>query len=451
MPVAKSSPSSPSSPVSITSAGLRAVLVAAPSPDRDESDATRSLAELAQLLRGIGIEPTDTVVQRRGPRGAPAYLGEGKLREVAAITGGPGVVARGPDAARPTSTREDLIVVADDELTPGQIRQLGSALGAEVIDRASVILRVFASRARTREAQLEIELARLTYELPRVRDDGEAGDREGGGGRAARGHTNVELAKQRVRDRIGALRRELEVAARAAAAQRRQRDDVFRVALVGYTNAGKSSLMRALTGSDVLVEDKLFATLGTTARKLHPPSVPPTVVIDSVGFLHRLPHPLVASFHSTLAEARDASLLVHVVDASDPEVERQRTVTEEVLAELGLSLTESGATPSLLVLNKADRLDEATHERLAGTYPDAILASAFDPAGVARVRAAIDAKLDAMLAERAFAIPYDKAGVLAQVRDRVRVVDEAYGEEVRVTVRGTTEMLDQLATRLTEA
>src|SRR5690606_36997482 len=231
------------------------------------------------------------------------------------------------------------------------LRTLEVAFAAEVLDRPAVILRVFEARARTREAKLEIELARLVYELPRIRDDHSLGDREGGGGRASRGHTNVELAKQRARERIAALREELARAESIAERRRRVRADRFRVALVGYTNAGKSSLMRQLTGSEVLVEDKLFATLGTTVRPIVPPLAPPVLVIDTVGFIDRLPHSLVASFRSTLAEAHDAQLLLHVVDASDPAFRAQAKVTEQVLAEIG-----AGDTPTWLVLNKADRL-----------------------------------------------------------------------------------------------
>ena len=423
MPAAKPVPSS-SSPT-------RAIVVAAPSPDRDEADIARSLAELEQLVLGLGIAVEHTTVQRRGPRAAPAYLGEGKLREVAALTGGSGEVARGPAASKPPPLREDLVVVADDELTPGQIRQLSSALGVEVVDRTAIILRVFAARARTREAQLEIELARLGYELPRFRDDGEAATaREA----AVAQHVATRTSSSPSSGCAIASRR-CDARSRSPRARRTASescgDDVFRVALVGYTNAGKSSLMRALTGSEVpgrgqAVRDARHDRAPAATR----PRTPPAVVIDTVGFIHRLPHPLVASFHSTLAEARGASLLVHVVDAADSEIERQRTVTEEVLADLGAK-----DTPSLFVLNKADRLAPERREALATRYPDALLVSALDATDVARVHAAITAKLDDGLVERAFTIPHDRTGVVAQLRDRLRVVDEEWGDEVRLTVR----------------
>ena len=195
-----------------------AIVIAAPSLDLPDAAVRRSLDELAHLLAGLGLPVVAEVVQRRGPRASPSYLGDGKLREVAARTGGPGEVPRGPHT--PPPARADLVVVADDELTPGQHRQLEGALGVEVLDRTAVILRVFEARASTRVARLEVELARVQHELPRVRDDHALGDREGGGGRASRGHSNVELAKQRLRARAAALRRELATAAEVEAARR---------------------------------------------------------------------------------------------------------------------------------------------------------------------------------------------------------------------------------------
>lgn len=415
----------------------RAIIVAARPSDVDDGAAQRSVAELEQLLGGLGVRVEHRIIQRRGA--GPTYLGEGKLREVAALTGGPGIVPRGP--AAPEELRGDLVVVADDELSPAQQRSLEAALAAEVLDRTAVILRVFEARARTREAKIEIALARLEYELPRIRDDRSLGDREGGGGRAARGNSNVELAKQRIRERAAALRRELESA--ASGERRGTRDALFRVALVGYTNAGKSSLMRGLTGSDVLVEDKLFATLLTTVRRLVPPARPPIVVADTVGFLERLPHCLVASFRSTLAEARDAWLLLHVVDASDGAFRGQMAVTNEVLADI-----RAGGTPTLLVLNKADRLEARARAALAEEYPEALVLSAHDEADVARLRARIDAFFAGHVEERTFDVPYARLAALADLRDLVDVVAEEFGETVSLTVRGAPVTLARIAARL---
>ncbi|XXX78884.1 GTPase HflX [Sorangium sp. So ce134] len=425
----------------------KAIVIAAQLPEAAEADVHRSLSELKQLLLGLDIAVVAEVVQKRSVRSSPTYLGEGKLRELAALTGGTGEVPRGPDARRadraaPQRT-EDLVVVADDELSPGQARNLQAALGVDVLDRTAVILRVFESRARTREARLEIELARLEIELPRIRDDHALGDREGGGGRASRGHTNVELAKQRARDRMAAARRELEQLKANAAQRRLARADSFRVALVGYTNAGKSSIMRQLTGSEVLVEDKLFATLGTTVRPLAPPATPAVLVADTVGFIHRLPHALVASFHATLSEAREAWLLLHVVDAADPAFRAQIRVTEQVLADIG-----AADTPALLLLNKADRLGREERDALAVEHPGALLMSALDRRDGDALRARIDAFFAQHLVERTVSIPYDRQGVLAELRDRLQVVREEYGDELSVTVRGTPEALGKLAARL---
>lgn len=424
----------------------RAILLSVQTPDDDEASAARSLAELEQLLLGLGVSVTETIVQRRPNRASVTYVGEGKLRELAAITGGSGEITRGPEAARragPHQPASEVLVVVDDELSPGQQRNLELALDAEVIDRTAVILRVFESRAHTREARLQVELARLEYELPRVRDDHSLGDREGGGGRASRGHSNVELAKQRARERSAAIRRELEQLSANADQRRQGRHDTFRVALVGYTNAGKSSLMRRLTGSEVYIEDKLFATLGTTVRPLAPPIAPPVLVADTVGFLHRLPHALIASFRSTLAEAHEAWLLLNVADASDPEFRAQIAVTEQVLREI-----DAAPVPTLLLLNKADRLTPEQREALVQEFPEALVVSALDPHDCARLRSAIVAFFARHLSERTFRIPYARQGILAELRDRLQVVREDYGEELSVTVRATPDVLGRLAARL---
>lgn len=418
----------------------KAILVAVQLPDASDADVSRSLSELENLALGLGFEVVASFVQKRATRTTPAYLGEGKLREIAALTGGPGELVRG--AAQGPPQRDDLVVIADDELLPGQLRALQSALGVEVFDRTSVILRVFEARARAREARLEIELARLQYELPRIRDDHSLGDREGGGGRAGRGHTNVELAKQRARERIAAIKRELETLGANAANRRKARADSFRVALVGYTNAGKSSIMHQLTGSDVLVEDKLFATLDTTVRQLVPPATPPILLADTVGFLERLPHALVASFRSTLAEAHEAWLLLHVVDASDPAHRMQAQVTARVLAELGAD------APGWLVLNKIDRLDDDAREALRREFPDAIPMSALDPSDGASLRKRLVAFFAESLVEEQLRIPYAGQGVFAELRGQLQVVHEEYGEALVVTVRATGEVLGRLKKQL---
>jgi GTP-binding protein HflX len=384
-----------------------AVLVSVQGPDRSDAAAERSLNELEQLLRGLGIRVQARVVQKR-QHPTSTYVGEGKLRDLARLTGGSGKVSRipMPSGSAPRAGATGLVVV-DDELSPGQQRGLEQATAAEVLDRTAVILRVFERRARTREAMLEVELARLTYELPRIREDASLGDREGGGGRASRGNTNVALAKQRSRTRIAELRRELAGLQDGAAVRRQRRASAQKVAIVGYTNAGKSSLMRALTGSDVLVEDKLFATLDTTVRTLTPPSSPPILIADTVGFIERLPHPLLASFKSTLDEANEASLLLFVVDASDLDRRRQLEVTRQTVEEIG-----AGMLPHLVVLNKIDRVSEDDRRALCDELPLAIQVSAFSSRDVAALRQRLIDAFDRELETATFEVSYDRQSLL---------------------------------------
>jgi GTPase len=223
------------------------------------------------------------------------------------------------------------------------------------------------------------------------------------------------------------------------------RSDVFRVSLVGYTNAGKSSLMRRLTSAEVLVEDKLFATLGTTVRQLVPAATPPIVAADTVGFIDRLPHALVASFRTTLAEALEASLLLHVADASDPHFRRQIAVTEAALGELGAT------SPALLVLNRADRLEPAARAALQAEFPDAIVMSALSGCDGTALRARIDAFFAQHLVEGRFSIPYGRMRLFAEIRDRLQVLEENFADEVEISVRATPATLAQLETALRAA
>jgi GTPase len=251
----------------------------------------------------------------------------------------------------------------------------------------------------------------------------------------------MELDRRKIRDRIAELRRELEEIGKENANRRALRRDQLRVALVGYTNAGKSSLMRALTGSDVLIEDKLFATLDTTVRALVPETKPRILVSDTVGFIKKLPHDLVASFRSTLDEALEASLLLYVVDASDKAHDAQLAVTRQVLAEIGAS-----DVPSLLVLNKIDRVDEAERQRLRRQYgEDAILLSAHDPTSVAALRATIIAFFDARMVEADIVIPFAKQALVGAVYEAARVLSEEYDETgTRLHVRAFPEAIARL-------
>jgi GTP-binding protein HflX len=245
-------------------------------------------------------------------------------------------------------------VLVDHDISPSQARNLEKATGAEVMDRTAVILEIFRRHARSRVAKAQVEIVRLQYMAPRMRETGAGKDRQRGGiGGKGAGESGLELDRRKIRDRIAELTGELASLAEEQATQRARRRDMNRVALVGYTNAGKSTLMRALTGSEVYVADKLFATLDTTVRTLVPESHPRILVSDTVGFIDKLPHGLVASFKSTLDEALEAGLLAHVVDASDPGFERQLEVTHEVLADIGAS-----EIPRLIIFNKMDRVGD---------------------------------------------------------------------------------------------
>ena len=435
----------------------RAVLVGVQLPGVSEEELTSSLDELARLGKTLGLDVVARITQRRDRLAPAAVVGEGKLKELAALTGGSGVVPTGPPdqgreeeeeeaapaEAEPRADRATVVVV-DHELTPSQARNLERATGAEVLDRSAVILAIFQRHARTREARLQVEIARLSYVAPRLRETG-GRDRQGGGigGRGA-GESQLELDRRKLRDRIAELRQELAAIERESGTRRRRRSEVPTAALVGYTNAGKSSWMRALTGSGVRVEDKLFATLDTTVRALQPETTPRVLISDTVGFIKKLPHDLVASFRSTLEEAREAGLLVHVADAADPAFPAQIEVTREVLASLG-----AGDAPRLLVLNKADRLDAAAREALARDWPDALLLSSRDPADVAKLRERIVAFFERDMEEAELLIPFTQQRLVSEAHATTHVLSETHSEAgTRLRVRAAPEALTRLRSLL---
>ena len=431
-----------------------AVLVGIQTPDMSDVTHEASLEELGRLVKTLGYEVVGTVSQKREGTGAGALLGSGKLAELAAITGGTGVVgsmappprakarqrfegAAGSLSAGPASpfepdpdaARKPEFVIVDHELSPSQIRNLERATGAQVLDRTGVIVEIFHRHANTREAKLQVEMARLKYVAPRMRESSAGGGRQQGPGA---GESALDLDRRKIRDRLSELRDQLDAVQRDSDQRRSARRDQLRVALVGYTNAGKSSLMRALTGSQVLVEDKLFATLDTTVRTLQPETRPRVLVSDTVGFIKQLPHDLVASFRSTLAEALEASLLLYVVDASDPTYEAQLEVSRGVLREIG-----ADAVPSRLVLNKLDRVDADGRAALVEKHPDAILLSAHAPGDVSALRDTIVAFFEAAMVEDVLVLPYAKQGLIGEVYDSARVLSEEYDEAGRVLkVRG---------------
>jgi GTP-binding protein HflX len=452
----------------VSRAPARAVLLGVQLPGVSDPEHAHSLDELARLAKTLGMQVVGRVTQRRPRLDPGAVVGAGKLRELAGWTGGTGHVPVGPPRARrraadageeedereasaagaeaedadaddadtdsPDAPPRASVVLVDHDLAPSQARNLERATGVEVLDRSAVILAIFQRHARSREARLQVEIARLNYIAPRLREVGAGRDREGGGigGRGA-GESASELDRRKVRDRIAELRAELAAIERESGTRRKRRGDHGTVALVGYTNAGKSSWMRLLTGSGVRVEDKLFATLDTTVRALQPETSPRILVSDTVGFISQLPHDLVASFRSTLDEARDADLLVHVVDASDPAFPAQVEVTREVLDSIGA--TDS---PRLMLLNKVDRLDAGTRERLAREWPGALQLSAKDPADTARLREQLVDFFERDLEEAELFVPWEKQRTVAEAHANSHVLAERHEDAgTRLRLRAT--------------
>ncbi len=429
----------------------RAILVGIQVPGVDDVAHAASLEELGRLVKTLGYEVVGTMSQKRDGTDGGTVLGKGRLEELAALTGGTGAVGTmatprkskarerfedagekrpgaSPIAPDPAAPKPDFVIV-DHEISPSQVRNLERATGAQVLDRTGVIVEIFHRHAHSREAKLQVEIARLKYVLPRLRESQTGGGRQRGAGA---GESDLDLDRRKVRDRRAELKEQLEDIQRDDDQRRFARRDQLRVALVGYTNAGKSSLMRALTGSEVLVEDKLFATLDTTVRALQPETKPRVLVADTVGFIKKLPHDLVASFRSTLAEALEASLLLFVVDASDPTHESQLEVSRDVLREIGAEVV-----PSRLLLNKIDRVSETDRAALREKHPDAILLSAQSPEDAAALRETITAFFEASMVEDQLVLPYAKQELLGDVYESARVLSEEYDTTGRIMkVRG---------------
>ncbi len=407
----------------------RAIVAVVQLPSASDAELDASLTELRQLAKTLGFELVGTFTQKRPSFDSAGYLGLGKRKEL---------------HEQVLLDRADLVLV-DHEISPSQSHNLEKEIGCEVMDRTMVILEIFHRHARSRAARAQVEIARLGYMAPRMREAAKlAGPkdraRSGTGGRSG-GESHGELDRRKIRDRIAELQKELDamhIERRTQRARRQERQGLARLALVGYTNAGKSTLMRALTGNDALVADKLFATLDTTVRALHPETVPRVLVSDTVGFIKNLPHGLVASFKSTLDEALEASLLAHVVDASDRGFERQLAVTEEVLEEIGAK-----DVPRLLVFNKIDRGgDEAA---LRARYPGSVVMSARREGDIAKLREAIIAFFQRRLVEADLFLPWAAQKLRGEIFASCEVLEErADGEGAFLRVRGEPEAVKRL-------
>jgi len=429
---------------------LRAVLLAVQVQGVDDGTFAASVAELHRLARTLGLTVAATITQRRTSFHPGTVIGSGKLKELQALTGSgeadDAVPAPVTEPAEPAENKPIKVVLVDHDISPSQARNLEKATGAEVMDRTAVILEIFRRHARSRVAKAQVEIVRLQYMAPRMRETGAGKDRQRGGiGGKGAGESGLELDRRKIRDRIAELTGELASLAEEQSTQRARRRDMSRVALVGYTNAGKSTLMRALTGSEVLIADKLFATLDTTVRTLVPESHPRILVSDTVGFIDKLPHGLVASFKSTLDEALEAGLLAQVVDASDSGFERQLQVTHEVLADIGAS-----AIPRLIIFNKMDRIGDAKSEAAAADdllarWPDSFVMSARRPEDVARLRERLIAFFVRDLVAAELRVPYDKQQLRGEIFASCEVLGERYQPDAVIfDVRAHPAVLERL-------
>jgi GTP-binding protein HflX len=385
-----------------------------------------SLDELAALADTAGAEVVGRLVQRRDEPDPTTFIGRGKLDELHAMIHAAG--------AR--------LVVFDDELTPAQLRNLEERLKVKVVDRTALILDIFALHAASREGKAQVELAQFNYLLPRLRGWGEAMSRMGGGigTRRGPGETKMEVDRRRIRRRISKLRGDIADLATTRSVKRagRERSGVAQVALVGYTNAGKSTLMNALTGAGVLVADQLFATLDPTVRRLRLPGGRSATLSDTVGFVRKLPHDLVEAFRSTLEEVALASLILHVADGSAEDVEEQVAAVRDVLAEIG-----AGGIPEVLVLNKMDLLSDVDRARAGRRHPEGVPVSALRGEGLEPLLEQVEAAIPRLPIEVELLVPYERQDVVARLYREAEVLaadPDTSGTSVRARVRE-----DQLA------
>lgn len=389
----------------------QAILVAVELPEVSAKQVQANLAELGELARTAGAEICATFTQKRLQPEPSTYVGEGKLQEIHLA-----VHTMGCD-----------LVIFDDELTPIQHRNLEDLLGVRVVDRTQLILDIFAARAQSKEGKLQVELAQLLYLLPRLTGKGKALSRLGGGiGTRGPGETKLEVDRRRIRQRISALKRELAAVKVDRAAQRklRQRRGLPLVSLVGYTNAGKSTLFNRLTQAEVMVEDKLFATLDPTVRRVELPSGMVVLLSDTVGFIRKLPHTLINAFHATLEEVIEADLLLHVVDAADPAAFSQIGAVKEVLEQIG-----AGRKKTIVVLNKIDLVPPSVLQGLQSYLPDAVPISAVTGQGLSKLLEVVQQEIFTRRRHLKVLIPYTQGSLVDQLHSTAQVVAEEFREE----------------------
>jgi len=381
---------------------------------------------LAFLAITAGIEESDRIIQKRHFVDPACFIGEGKAREIAEIC----------------AERKIQLVLFDDELTPAQVRNLEKIVGVKILDRTGLILDIFAKRARTREAQAQVSLAQYNYLLPRLtRAWGHLSRQAGGIGTRGVGETQLETDRRVIRARIAKLSEEIVDLSARREVQAGRRENAFVAALAGYTNVGKSSLMNALTNSRLFAENRLFATLDTTFRRVHMPDIKQEVLlVDTVGFIRKLPHSLVASFRSTLGEIARSDLIIYVLDASHPDFEEQADVVSRSLADLGGS-----EIPSITVLNKSDIAPEPLMERATSLFPGAIAVSAKTGQGLRELKARVSSEVEKRFGGTKLEIPYSKVIEFYKMRSCFTVLKEVYApKSLNVEIRGRLENIAAL-------
>lgn len=458
-----------------------AVLVGICLPGQTLQETSDSLNELDRLVATLGYRVIHKIWQKRDSTKSATILGEGKLKELANYTGGSGkivspihrkktkaAIRQENEAAnhldKANANEEELeeeldedfgqeqevtpvsetadFVIFDCDLSPSQLRNIENATNAKALDRTGVIIEIFSRHAKTRASRLQVEIARLSYLAPRLRETSGFDDRGSAGGMGGKGagESSLELDRRAIRDRIKALKDEFSLIDQEQENRRSRRNQENTVCLVGYTNAGKSSLMRALTGNTAYVANKLFATLDTTVRSLEPPVTPNILISDTVGFIKKLPHDLIASFRSTLDEAKSASLLLFVVDASDPNMREQLAVTQDVLSEIG-----ADEIPRLHLLNKIDQVEKDEQQRLSQEFPGSVLISTFDQNDVQNLKNRLIDFFDQRLGKFEILVPYQCKGIIGDLRKKTKVLDEAYNDQgFQFTLLAKTEYIEKL-------
>ncbi|MET1003891.1 MAG: GTPase HflX [Acidimicrobiia bacterium] len=397
----------------------RALLVGTGYGTTSVEEAEASLDELAQLTDTAGADAVDRVLQRRTTPDPATYIGKGKAEEL----------------RRLGEALDVDVVIFDDELTPAQQRNLEKIFNVDVVDRAALILDIFAQHASSQEGMVQVELAQLRYLLPRLRGRGQQLSQQAGGigTRRGPGETQLEIDRRKLLRRVQKLERDLLQLAATRDTQRkaRRRRELLRVALVGYTNAGKSTLLNRLTNAGVLVEDQLFSTLDATTRRLHLPGGETVLLSDTVGFVRRLPHQLVQAFRSTLEEVSDADLLIHLVDASAPEPDARIAAVDTVLREI-----DAGELPVLVAFTKTDEADpDDVKQRVVG-HPGSVAISARTGAGVSDLLDAVGDRLRSLQRVGEYVVPYDRGDILAALHRAGEVLVEVHADEgTRVRAR----------------